>query len=357
VILTGMTTLARADAELVDLTLGRRLGLGGVLLTVEPGRLNRSAEAMEELGLRQRRLRVVDGRNFRLEGGVNVGPVYFIEDGNVTVARFRVPVANARDALGVFLGFVDGRQNDRFGSLLSRPALGDGAGCSAFAMSWLQGAGVIPFVDEAAIPPEVGGPDWTPPPDAPFWAQVYDRIRLPWEHIGCDDRAGLAGPPEEADYTVYDLLFHGETAETLVSASEGFAEMVASESGALLGSAFRYGARTPLRGLVVAMKRKDPYDLGDYAWAPAGEGLEVGFWNNARFGDFVKARWAEDPAALAARGMTLATEGRFRGVEIDAMATPRRTGDFFALAGEQDAAGPAPRSCRALFAPEGPGSD
>ena len=50
-VLTGMTTIARGDRELVDLTLGRELGIGGVLLTPQPGRLNSAAEVARELAL------------------------------------------------------------------------------------------------------------------------------------------------------------------------------------------------------------------------------------------------------------------------------------------------------------------
>ena len=38
-LLTGMTTIVRADTELMNITLGRELGIGGVLLTPQPGRL------------------------------------------------------------------------------------------------------------------------------------------------------------------------------------------------------------------------------------------------------------------------------------------------------------------------------
>ena len=148
-LLTGMTTIARADEELIDLTLGRGLGLGGVLLTRQPGRLNSSAEVVEELRLRQRRLVVVDGLNYRREGGKNVGPVFSIDDGNVVFARFRLPVENAEDAVSVFLEFVARGLHNQFGSLLSRPNRGTGAGCSAFAMMWLKASGVISVIDEA----------------------------------------------------------------------------------------------------------------------------------------------------------------------------------------------------------------
>jgi hypothetical protein len=70
-VLTGMTTIARADTELVNLTIGRQLGIGGVLLTPEPGRLNTSTEVARELALRQRRLRVVDGLYFHTSHGTS----------------------------------------------------------------------------------------------------------------------------------------------------------------------------------------------------------------------------------------------------------------------------------------------
>ena len=84
---------------------------------------------MSELDLRQRELIVIDGVNYRREGGRNVGPVFLIEDGNVTFARFKLPVANAEDALNAFLEFLDRGLHNHFGSLLSRPYRGTGAGC------------------------------------------------------------------------------------------------------------------------------------------------------------------------------------------------------------------------------------
>jgi hypothetical protein len=357
-ILTGMTTIERADTELVDLTLGRRLGIGGVLLTPEPGRLNASAEAMEELNLRQRSLRVTDGVNYRRRDGVNVGPAFPIEDGNVSFARFRVPPENARDALGVFLEFVARGDHNTFGSLLGRPTRGTGAGCSAFATTWLKGAGVIPFVDEASATAHIFGPDFVPAPDAPIWEAFYNRIRLPWDHIGCDARAGLGAPPQEAAYTVHDLLFHGLSPEAIRAASAGFAEHVRAEVGSVAGTIFRYGALTPLRDLAISSRRKDPSDRGDYGWAAAGEGLAIGFWDNGRFSDWVKRQWSAGtpPEDLAARGLRLVREGRFLGVEVDAMATPRLDADFFAAARVRDArlagiaaGGGAPLTCRALF--------
>ena len=147
-LLTGMTTIQRADAELVELTLGNQLGIGGVLLTPQPGRLNGADEALEELTLRQRELRVIDGLLYRTDDGVNVGPEYVIEDGNVVFARFKVDPQNAKDALAVFVEFIWREQHTIFGSLVGRPHRGTGAGCTPFATSWLKASGVVPFVAE-----------------------------------------------------------------------------------------------------------------------------------------------------------------------------------------------------------------
>lgn len=361
-VLTGMTTIARADEELVEFTIDRGLGLGGALLTREPGRLNASAEVMEELGLRQRRLIVVDGVNYRREKGRNVGPVFAVEDGNVTFARFRLPVANALDALGVFLEFVDRGLHNHFGSLLSRPHRGTGAGCSAFAMLWLKGSGVIPIVDEAGIDaylPQDSAHGATQGAAAPpFWARFYNRIHIPWDHIGCDDRVGLSAPPEPARYTIHDELFHGLSTEEIVAASEGLAAKVREDSGTVVGTLFAFGALTPLRDLVIWSKRNDAQDRGDYSWSTPADGLAVGFWDNGRFADWIKSLWrtgiaAGDPATA---GLRLVAEGRFRGVEVDAMATPRSEAEFYrmadALAARRAAlatAGLAARSCREVF--------
>ncbi|MBS0560273.1 MAG: hypothetical protein JSR21_09485, partial [Proteobacteria bacterium] len=105
-VMTGMTTIARADKELVDLTLGRGLGVGGVLLTPEPGRLNSAAEVVRELALRQRALRVVDGLYFHRVNGRNVGPEYRFADGRVVFLRVTLPVRNAEDALAYFVEYI-----------------------------------------------------------------------------------------------------------------------------------------------------------------------------------------------------------------------------------------------------------
>ena len=124
-LLTGMTTIDRSDAELVRLTLGRGLGIGGVLLTPQPGRLNGAAEAMRELTLRQRRLRVGDGLAMAgVIAGPNAGPTYVMEDGRVVFARFRVPQRNATDALAFFVEHVARGGHERFGSLINRPFRG-----------------------------------------------------------------------------------------------------------------------------------------------------------------------------------------------------------------------------------------
>src|SRR5690348_2118658 len=96
-VLTGMTTIARADSELADLTIGHELGIGGVLLTPEPGRLNSAVEPLEELTLRQRELRIVDGLYFSSFLGIRSGPEYVIDNGNLVFATYKVPVKNAKD--------------------------------------------------------------------------------------------------------------------------------------------------------------------------------------------------------------------------------------------------------------------
>ena len=335
-ILTGMTTTARADTELVDLTLGRQLGIGGVLLTPQPGRLNTAAEATEELRLRQRELVVIDGLYYQIRNGRNIGPTYLIKDGNVVFARFRLPRKNVIDGLRAFIHFIDNGAHNIFGSLLSRPSRGDGAGCSAFAMSWLKAAGVIPFVDEAQIPA-----DWKPAlqhknEDAPLWMHFYNRIRIPWDHIGCDNRVGLHDvPPRVAAYTVYDNLFHNVSKDLIALATQGLAEKIRKTQGQIAGTLFRYGALTPLRDFVISSKRKDPRDRGDYSWASSSRrGLVVGFWDNSRFSDWIKNLWASPRKTTITRtdGTTvrLVKEGRFLGVEIDALATPRVHLDSFA---------------------------
>jgi hypothetical protein len=345
-LLTGMTTIDRGDAELFELTIAQNLGIGGVLLTPQPGRLNAAAEAARELALRQRRLRVVDGLYWREERGRNAGPEYLIDHGNVVFARIRVPLANGTDALACFAELVARGGHNRFGSLLNRTFSGTGAGCAAFAMSWLQAAGVVPFL---ADPPAA------PPPEAPealgpleFWRALHAGVRIPWAHLGCDERVGAA-QPIAARYTLYDLLLHNERPGFVQAATEGLAARVRARVGPLAGTVFEAGIRSPLRGLVVLAGRRDPLDVGAYAWG--GEGLDVTFWENARFSAWVRRCWAVGPRHPAIR---LTREGRFRGLEIDAMAAPRQREPFFAAADRRAEAlraapGPAP-TCQAAFA-------
>ena len=354
-VLTGMTTIVRADEELVDLTLDRQLGIGGVLLTWQPGRLNSSAEVVEELRLRQRKLVVIDGLNYRREGEGNVGPVISIEDGNVVFVRFRLPVENALDALNVFLEFVDRGVHNRFGSLLSRPNRATGAGCSAFAMMWLKASGIIPVVNDLKIDEHLGANSGGHPP---FWANFYRRLEIPWDRIGCDDRVGLAGSPDPAKYTVYDDLFHDLSRERIAAASEGLAAKVREGSGAVAGTLFYYGALTPLRDLVVRAKRNDPRDAGQYEWAARGQGLPIGFWDNGRFSAWVKSFWNSNARgdALAKQGIRRVREGRFLGVEINATDTKRVSSAFFRDADELarrrvslTRSGVIARTCRNVF--------
>jgi len=351
-VLTGMTTTRRADEELVDLTLGHKLGLGGVLLSPQPGRLNAAAEVREELQLRQRRLRVIDGVQYKRAGERNVGPEYVIEDGNVVFARFKVPESNAKDALAAFVEFLWRGQHNVFGSLLNRPYKGTGSGCSAFAVMWLKAAGVIPFVREADSGAPIEGATLGSPGAGEFWRSLHRTLYLPWDHVGCDRRVGAARP-HPARYTIYDLLFHDEPAMDLIGAIPGLAEKLRADYGTMAATLFAFGALTPLRNLFIAMKREDPLDTGDYRWAANDEGLQLRFWDNARFSGWVKGLWRKTPPPP---GIELAREGRFLGIVVDAMDRPRQREPFFAVADrmqadrERDGFGePGATSCRALF--------
>lgn len=351
-LLTGMTTTRRADEELSDLTLGRQLGIGGVLLTPQPGRLNAAAEAYQELQLRQRQLRVIDGRFYRAEGTRNVGPEYIVRDGNVVFARFKLPEANVKDALAAFVEFLWRGEHNLFGSLISRPHKGTGGGCTPFAMMWLKASGVIPFVIEPESGRAVDDPALGPDDAANFWRGLFRTAYIPWSQIGCDERVGAA-QTFSAEYTIYDLLFHDETATDLISALPGLAEMLRKDYGAIPATLFSFGALTPLRTLFIAMKRRDPGDTGNYGWAPKGEGLKVSFWDNARFSDWIKLLWTTAPTPP---GIELSREGRFLGITVDAMDTPRQEEPYFAAAErirkarERGAAeGTGDTSCRDVF--------
>jgi hypothetical protein len=316
-VLTGMTTTARADVELAALTIGRRLGIGGILLTPEPGRLNSAAEALRELALRQRRLRVTDGLPAPGEAGSHV-----VEDGHVVFARFRLPVVNAMDALDVLRGFVRRGQHGCFGALDGRPHLGTGAGCSAFAMAFLAASGVLPFVDE---PPPAHWPR-TPAGIAGVWRHTIDVLRIPLHHVGRDERSG-AERVVEAGITFYDLLFHRADRRDATRILLALEPRIRARYGALAARLFGLAARTRLRDLAIARGRKDPHDHGDYGWAPPGQGLEVTYWSNARFAAWVRGGWRNGGAPCPT--VAPAREGRFLGIEIDAMAAPRRRGPFF----------------------------
>jgi len=346
VLLTAMTTLQRGDTELVDLTIRRELGIGGILLTPQPGRLNAAAELARELALRQRILRVVDGLYFRQEGGRNRGPEYLVGAGNVVFARVRIPLRNGTDALACFAEMVARGQHNRFGSLLNRTFKGTGAGCAAFAMSWLQAAGVIPFVTEPPPGPPPAEPSALGPLE--FWRAAQSRVRIPWAHLGCDERVGAA-QPQAARYTLYDLLLHGEQPAFVGAAAEGLAERLRERFGLVGSTIFEVGVQTPLRGVAVLLQRRDPLDRGDYAWG--GDGLDVTFWENARFSAWVRGLWRDGPRHPQLR---LAREGRFLGVEIDATAAPRQQEPFYAAADRRAEAlraglPPAP-TCEATFA-------
>jgi hypothetical protein len=344
-ILTGMTTIARADTELVDLTLGRELGVGGVLLTPEPGRLNSAAEVVRELSLRQRRLRVVDGLYFHQVHGRNVGPEYLFDDGRVVFLRVKLPAGNAKDALAYFVEFLHRGEHNRFGSLANGPFKGTGAGCAAFAMSWLQAAGVIPFITQPpaqaseAIPEELGPTD--------FWRAIHARLHVPWRLIGCDERVGAPGV-YPAQLTVYDLLFHNESPAFVRAASEGLAAHIRANYGTVAATLFQIGALTPLRDMVIGGRRRDPHDRSDYTWA--GPGIDLDYWDNSRFSAWIHRLWANGPRDPR---VSLAREGRFLGIEIDATAAPRQQQSLFAAAdrlreARAAATGPA-LSCQEVF--------
>jgi hypothetical protein len=351
-VLTGMTTIKRADTELMDLTVGRELGIGGVLLTPEPGRLNSASEAIEELTLRQRELRVVDGLYYRRRGGRNTGPEYVLKDGNVAFARFIVPVKNAKDALAYFVEFVARGEHNVFGSLINRPNKGTGSGCTPFAISWLEASGVIPFVAEP-VPPDIGN-DAVPESfgAADFWKYLLRSIDIPWSQIGCDDRVGAA-QVNAASYTIYDLLFHRETTAFIEQASEGLAQKIKDEYGVFSGTLFQFGALTPIRDLVIQSRRKDPDDRGDYGWAKNGEAFATPFWDNGRFANWIRRLWTKQPKSA---NITLVREGRFHGIEVDAMNADRQKEPFFAEANQipekkrrLEAGGVRPSTCQQLF--------
>lgn len=324
-ILTGMTTIARADTELVDLTLGRQLGIGGVLLTPEPGRLNSAAEVLRELTLRQRRLRVVDGLYFHRVNGRNAGPEYLFDDGRVVFLRVKLPIRNATDALAFFVEFVHRGEHNRFGSLANGPFKGTGAGCAAFAMSWLQAAGAIPFImrPPSDIAPPVNTEELGP---ADFWRAIHAKLHIPWRLIGCDERVG-APRVFPAELTVYDLLFHNVTAGFARTASHGLAEQVRASYGPVVATLFQIGALSPLRDLVIGGRRKDPGDRGDYSWR--GPGINLDYWDNSRFSAWIHRLWANGPRDAHIK---LAREGRFVGIEIDATDAPRQREPLFAAA-------------------------
>lgn len=325
VLLTGMTTIDRADAELVSLTLGRQLGIGGVLLTPQPGRLNSAAEVTRELALRQRPLRVADG--LRIQGalaGGHAGPEWVFEDGRTVFARFVLPARNATDALAFLVEHVARGGHERFGSLLNRPFRGTGAGCAAFAMAWLQAAGVIPFITEPAAGPTPEAPEALGPGEA--WRAWHASLSIPWPHLGCDERVGAAAP-HPADYTVYDLLVHAESPASLREASGALVARIRERYGVVPATVFQLGAFTPLGGLLLHARRKDPADRGDYSWN--GPGLAVSYWDNSRFSAWVRRVWEKGPRDPRLR---LVREGRFIGIEIDASGAARQREPFFAQA-------------------------
>jgi hypothetical protein len=194
-------------------------------------------------------------------------------------------------------------------------------------MSWLQASGVLPFINE---PPEIETSDEAPESFGAndFWKYLQRDLHIPWQHVGCDDRLGVTRTIP-ADFTVYDLLFYRESKALIVKASEGLAQKVKEDYGLMAATLFQFGALAPLRDLVINSKRKDPDDLGNYSWAKDGEGLAARFWDNKRFSAWVKALWAHGPADPR---IALVREGRFHGIEVDAMTAERQADPFFAEA-------------------------
>ncbi len=328
-VLTGMTTIKRADEELVDLTLGQSLGLGGVLLIPQPGRLNSAQEVVDELALRQRRLRVIDGRFYKQRpAGGNVGPEHIIEDGNVVFARFKLPAQNAKDALAMFVEYLARDQHRVFGSLINRPYKGTGAGCTPFAMAWLKASGIIPFVTEPEFARRVDDLTDAPAELSELWPFLLRRAPIPWANIGCDQRLGIA-TTIPAQLTAYDHLFYKEQKSDLRQAIPGLAEKIRKDRGVVVSTLFAFGALTPLRELVIANKRKDPEDEATYDWAVYGEGFDAQVWDNARFSRWIKQLWQR---GRTPDGIELAKEGRFIGVDVDAMNVSRQKEPFFAEA-------------------------
>ncbi len=147
------------------------------------------------------------------------------------------------------------------------------------------------------------------------------RYTLPCisRHLGCDERIGAAAI-HPAGYTIYDLLFHGETASFIRDASEGLAARVRASFGMVPATLFQFGVLTPLRDLVIDAKRKDPDDRGNYSWS--GAGVDIPYWDNSRFAAWVRRQWEEGPQDPH---VTLVRERRFVGVEIDGMGVARMT--------------------------------
>jgi len=243
--------------------------------------------------------------------------------------------------MAYFIEYIHRGEHNRFGSLLNSPFKGTGAGCAAFAMGWLQAAGVVPFI---TMPEPRATEDSE---QADLWRATRARLHLPWRLTGCDDRLGAARVTS-AQLTIYDLLFHGETAGSIRAASEGLAAHVRDSYGSVTATLFQIGALTPLRDLVINGQRKDPYDRADYTWS--GPGIDVSYWDNARFAAWIRRLWANgsrDPH------VSLVREGHFYGIEIDAMAAPRQRAPLFAEADRLNAVraagGAAPVTCQEVF--------
>jgi hypothetical protein len=153
---------------------------------------------------------------------------------------------------------------------------------------------------------------------------------------------------QPAELTVYDLLFHGESPAFIREASQGLAAHIRASYGVLPATLFQLGVLTPLRDLVIGARRKDPDDSGDYSWS--GAGLDVAYWDNSRFAAWIRRLWEKGPRDTHIK---LVREGRFIGVDIDAMAATRQREPFFAAAdrlsaGRASSAQPT-RSCQEVF--------
>ena len=192
-------------------------------------------------------------------------------------------------------------------------------------MAWLKASGIIPFVVEPGLSRRVDDMTGDPTGMSDLWQFLLRTAHIPWADIGCDRRLGI-DQAMPAKYTAYDHLFHNESKSDLRSAIPGLAEKIRKDRGSVVSTLFAFGALTPLRNLIVASKRHDPNDVGNYQWAIDGQGFNAQFWDNARFSHWIKQLWE---SGQALEGIKLAREGRFVGISVDAMNVSRQAEPFF----------------------------